>query len=512
MSISGYRSQRPDRRVPKMLAALAIACACATTASAQTVSPPAPSVAARPAFALEELRKLLDEQRALIDRQAARLEQQDEELAALRKRIDDVSTLALGASNAVAELKQQPAAPTEKAAIEQRLEAIEKTVQRAPEILAGAVSAGEFPGSIRLPGTDAALKLGGQARMTLVHTLAPLGVDDRFITSAIPVEGTQTAGEDKRTVYSPVASRANLDLRSPSRIGDMRMFIEGDFAGSGNTVRLRHAFIQARHWMVGQTWSTFSDPEAEPIGIDFEGLNAISLFRQPQVRFTQPIRSNLNLALAIENPAPDLAGAQGVNLTPDFIGRMRWEPKGGGPGPHLLGRTAHVQAAVLVRTLRGELTDRPEKTLTTGGFGVNVSGVLVPRWNVDDRVKFAVNTGWGVGRYITDLGTLGEQDAVYDPTADALRALPVYSTYIGYERLWKPTFTSAVTYGLVRVENLDIQPGNSLHDTQRGTINLTWTPVSQLDIVIEFLTGRRVDKNGAQGTSSQIQAGWTFRF
>jgi hypothetical protein len=30
--------------------------------------------------------------------------------------------------------------------------------------------------------------------------------------------------------------------------------------------------------------------------------------------------------------------------------------------------------------------------------------------------------------------------------------------------------------------------------------------------VIEFLTGRRVNKDGAQGTSSQIQAGWTFRF
>jgi hypothetical protein len=70
----------------------------------------------------------------------------------------------------------------------------------------------------------------------------------------------------------------------------------------------------------------------------------------------------------------------------------------------------------------------------------------------------------------------------------------------------------AITYGLVRVENLDIQPGEALHETQRGTINLTWTPISRLDLVIEFLTGRRVNKDGAQGTSSQIQAGWTFRF
>jgi DcaP outer membrane protein len=462
--------------------------------------------------AVDDLRKVLDDQRALIDRQAARLEAQEAELAALRKRVDEVSTLALGASNAVAELKQQPTAPTTAAAIEQRLQAIEQSVQRAPEMLRGAVSAGEFPGSIRVPGTDAAFKVGGQARMSLVHTLAPLGVDDRFITSSIPVDQA-TAGDASRTTYTASPSRLNVDLRSPSRLGDVRTFLEWDFAGSGNAARLRHAFIQAKRWTVGQTWSTFSDPEAEPIGIDFEGLNAISLFRQPQIRFTQPFRANLSASFAIENPAPDLTDAQGVNATPDFVARLRWEPREGIiPGPHLLGHTAHVQVAILVRTLRGEVTDQPDTTLTTGGFGANISGVLVPRWDADDRFKFAVNTGWGIGRYITDLGTLGGQDAVYDPVDNSLRSLPVYSAYFGYERDWKPTFTSAFTYGLVRVSNLDIQPDDALRETQRTSLNLTWAPIPQLEMVVEFLTGRRVDKEGDKGASSQIQAGWTFRF
>jgi hypothetical protein len=30
--------------------------------------------------------------------------------------------------------------------------------------------------------------------------------------------------------------------------------------------------------------------------------------------------------------------------------------------------------------------------------------------------------------------------------------------------------------------------------------------------VLEFLAGRRVNKDGQEGVSSQIQAGWTFRF
>ncbi len=108
----------------------------------------------------------------------------------------------------------------------------------------------------------------------------------------------------------------------------MRTFIESDFGGTGRTMRLRHAFLQTDRFVVGQTWSTFSDPEAEPIGIDFEGLNAISLFRQPEFRWTPKLHSHYQLALALENPAPDLTGAEGISLTPDFIARLRWEPEG----------------------------------------------------------------------------------------------------------------------------------------------------------------------------------------
>ena len=305
----------------------------------------------------------------------------------------------------------------------------DQEAQRQPEMPKEVVSAGDFPGSIRIPGTDSAIKFGGQARMTLVHTLGPLGTEDRFVTSSIPVGSDQQAGEDARTVDSPSASRFGLDLRTPFERTTVRTFIEGDFAGSKNTFRLRHAFMQTNRWIIGQTWSTFSDPEAEPIGLDFEGLNAISLFRQAQIRYTHPLREQLQLALALENPAPDLTGATAVNLTPDFIARLRWQPGSAMSGPLRLSATQHVQAAIIGRQLRGEATDQPQLTLSTGGFGVNVSGELVPGWDRDDRIKFATNNGWGIGKYITDLGTLGGQDAIYDPAAGTLRALPVSSAY-----------------------------------------------------------------------------------
>ena len=458
--------------------------------------------------AIAELRQLLADQRAALDRQARLIEDQGRTLVALQQQIDGAARRAeepraseppsTTAAAVVGAPQPAPQPPSSRTAAEP-----------APDLPALAVTAGDFPGSIRIPGTESSFKLGGQARLVAVHTLDALGTDDRFVTSSIPV-GVGRAGEEARTVYSPTASRLSTELRMPSQRGPMRLFIESDFAGAGKTTRLRHAFLQTQRFVVGQTWSTFSDPEADPIGIDFEGLNAISRFRQPLFRWTPSAAgSRYQWALAVENPAPDLTGAQGVNYTPDFVARLRFEP---GRKRGLLLYTGHLQASLLARQLRGEVSDQSDATLVTGGIGGTVSGVLVPRWDADDRIKFAVNGGSGIGRYISDLSSLGGQDAVYDPVQGRLRALPVASGYFGYEHAWSRAFTTAVTYGMVNIDNLDIQPGDAFHQTQRTSINLMWNPVPFVDIVVEFLAGTRVNKNGQRASSSQIQSGWTLKF
>ena len=290
----------------------------------------------------------------------------------------------------------------------------------------------------------------------------------------------------------------------------MRLFIESDFAGAGRTMRLRHAFLQTDRFVVGQTWSTFSDPEADTLGIDFEGLNAISRFRQPLFRWTPSgTAARYQWAFAVENPAPSLTGAEGLNFSPDFIARLKYQP-GQKRGVALY--TDHIQASLLVRQLRGEVPGQSGDALIIGGIGGNISGVLVPRWDADDRIKFAVNAGSGIGRYIADLSSLGGQDAVYGPAQGSLRALPVASGYFGYEHAWSRVFTTAVTYGVVHVNNLDIQLEDAFHRTQRTSINLMWNPVPFMDIVVEYLAGTRVNKNGQRASSSQIQSGWTLKF
>jgi len=457
--------------------------------------------------AVEELSRLLLQQKEIIEAQA-------EELEALRQRLFEVEALALLSHNRLAELEQRPLEDTVAGAVEQRLAELEQQVQKIPETPADVVEAGEFPGSFRIPGTDAAMKVGGQVRLSVVKTLGPLGVDDRFITSSIPIEGSQEAGKGSRLAFNARPSRLNFDFRTPTGVGSVRAFLEADFAGGdSNSFRLRHAYGQWGSFLGGQTWSTFSDPEAEPDGIDFEGLNAISLFRQPQIRWTKSLPRNASLAIAAENPSPDVTGATGVNQSPDFIARVRFAPGEDRRALPFLRRDGHLQAAVIGRQIRAEPEGRPNETISTAGIGANVSGQVFTKWReARDNFTFAVNGGIGIGRYITDLGTLGGQDAVYDPETNSLEPLSVFASYVGFQHWWKEGLRSTWTYGFVNVRNLEIQTPDSLHRTHRVTSNLVWSPILRIDLVLEYLAGTRKNKDGESGFSNQLQVGGTFRF
>ncbi len=479
-------------------------------------SRPAPAAGQKADDSLEKLRKADGQIRALeerIARQQELLAKQEEAIRALDARIKDLESankLSLDRLAVVEAQKKQELSTS----LEERLKKLEAEVRKLPEA-EDVVSVGEFPGSFRIPGTDAALKVGGQVRVAAVFSLDAIGTDDRFVTSSIPVEGSEAAGKGARTTLSAAASRFNLDFRTPTGVGAMRAFLEVGFNGTSEPTfaNLRHAFGQWDHFILGQTWSTFADPEAEPFGIDNEGLNAISLFRQPQIRYTTPLWTAYTFAAAIENPAPDVTNASSVNQVPDLVLRLRWDPAKGKAQLPLLGQVGHVQTAVLLRQIRAESDLNPNQVVAKGGYGLGVSGRLrTGWWNDLDEVTFSVYLGKGIGRYITDLRTAGGQDAFFDVKTGEMTALGVSAAYVGYEHAWSKVLRSTITFGWVWVDVLDAQPNDALKETRRFSLNLAWTPIPRLDLVAEVLSGTRVNKDLQQGNATQIQLGSRFRF
>ncbi len=433
-------------------------------------------------------------QQSLLEEQGRQIEQLRREMAAIQAAVQHSPGAAAVVAVASSQPASGPAVPGQ---------GDEHGTTHFPELPPDLVTAGDFPGSFKLPGSDAALKIGGMVRVNWLSTYDPLQVDDRFQTSAIPMPGTSAGEGGGRVNIIAEPSRFNFDLRTPTGVGYMRAFIEGDFDGSKTTLRLRHAYGQWRRFIFGQTWSTFADPEAEPPGIDFEGLNAIVRFRQPQVRWSLPLSSRIRLALALEDPTPEITNATGINQVPDFVARVRWDPARGG----------HLQFATLGRQLRAQSTDTPSDIVSTGAYGVNFSGKLpLPYHEKRDQLLFQYNAGHGIGRYVSDLRSLGGSDAVFDETANTLRPLNVSAGFVGLEHWWARRFRSSASYGFVDVQNLDIQPDDALHLTRRSSINFMWSPIPRLDLVTEFLWGTRQNKNGDHGFAAQTQFGSTFRF
>jgi len=490
-------------------------------ASADPEPPPAPadepatppaSSEGDPSLEVKAQKAEIERQLALIEEQKKRIESQEGDIKALQQQLADMQQTLLSLKRRLDELEEGQAAPKSSTdvATQAKTAAAEAAEQPSnPEVPADVVSAGDFPGSIRIPGSDAAVKFGALIRTAFVFTLAPLGSDTSFLTYTIPV-GPPAPGEGARTAFTANTSRFNIDFRTPTGIGQIRAFIEGDFTGPSNTFYLRQAYAQYRGGLVGQTWSTFADPEAAPEDIDFEGVSSKNEIRQPQLRYTWRALTKLSYAVAAETPSVSITGGEGVNVVPDLIGRMIWRPKA----------EAHVQFGAVLRQIRGESNANPDITRSANAWGVSMSAAWpFRRWHLVDRVVFQVNGGVGIARYIKDLNAMGGEDATFDPVDSSLHALPVLGWYFAYEHMWrawettrKMNLRSSVILSWVYVDNPSFQPPDSYDHTKRYAGNLVFSPSPRIDIGLEYIWGMRTNLDGQSGTSDQLQFVGYFRF
>jgi len=507
--------------------ALLLPCAAVHAQTAKSPSKPAarrstPSTSAQLAEQkrrIDEQKRAIDEQedivlrqRALIDSLAASADSQAVVIARQSARLAGLDSQLVDMKKRLEALESQANFPAWEDKLEERIKRVEAATQKSPELPPDVVSAGDFPGSIRIPGSDAAIKFGARIRTAVVLTLDPLGTDDRFLTSSIPVGQPSSSGDARRTNISARASRLNIEFRTPGGREEVRAFFEGDFAGVGDQFRLRHAYAQYRGFIVGQTWSTFSDPWVEIEDLDFEGISSENVIRQPQLRYWWTKGKN-RLAVAVETPQVSVTGGTGVNLVPDLIVREFFETKEGG----------HVQVAGVARQIRAQsATGAVESTWGTGG---SVSGVFTVKVRgLTDRFMYQANAGRGIARYINDLnpndlGTTTGQDAVFDTASGELKSLPVLGWYVGYEHRWKEwrqlqtmNLRSTALLSRVNVDNFDFQPPDSYKRTDRFALNLVFSPSGRVDVGLEYIYGVRENFDGQSAHANQFQFVGLFRF
>jgi cell division protein FtsB len=504
------------------------------------------TLCSQPALAQMDLRETLLNLTKLMAQQQKELDEQREELASQRELIrqlqsqlaDDEGQLQAAPAETVA---QQPspksdvtAEPEEDqsaqekakdALVKQQAEGPESSeqmianLQRSMNDPSSTLYDKDFPGAWYLPGTTAAMKIGGYVNLSLVNSFDPLASNDRFIVGSIPVEGQTVPGAVSGTSVSADQTRMNLEYREQTKVGEIRAFVEGDFrgnSGEGQTenFRLRHAFGQFRAFLAGKTWSTFMDVNALPEEVDVEGMNGEILLRHSQVRWSPQFGEKMNLKIALEDSQSSVINGISEKSRSDLVASLVRMPLG--PLGRWNYRVGFILRDLKATTESNGIPNIEPSTDRTTGWGITTGGKQPVSWWGDrgDFFVWQMSYGKGIGRYINDLSTIGGGDAVFD-SEDRLRALPVFAGFLSYQHIWPKQFKflqswpgvlrSNFSFGVVDINNFEFQDGSDYKRTVRASANLIYNPTKNVQLGIEFLWGKRENKDGSKGTATQTQ-------
>jgi hypothetical protein len=500
-------------------ALLLISAICVNAAQSKETAPSPEADASPPAqtMDLSEVIAQLQQQQKDLSEQKELLRAQSLEIAGLKQELDILRAPAPGAAVPIIDSAESPtqALTTEQLAVasdtpqaktlEQKDAEVGESVAKAQADDPTRALLEDFIGGWRLPGTNAALRIGGYVKASVVNSFDGLEIKDRFIVGSIPV-GNDGDNIEAQSSITASQSRLNFDLREPTDIGVLRAFIEGDFAGDDDTFRLRHAFGQWGKILAGKTWSAFVDTAASPEEVDFEGLNGRVNVRQSQVRLMPNLGKEYEFQFSMEDPNPQIQNGQGVSRAPDFIASGRFQPH----------RRLHVKLGLLGRQIRAQLDSGAGSGIEKQyAWGTTVSGrFAMPMLEERDSLLFQINAGDGIGRYINDLSSVGNYDGIINTETGDLKLFKIIAGYVSYQHWWSGgnNMRSNFTFGVVEVDNPGFVAGDAYKRTLRFSANLMWTPTPRIDLGAEYLWGNRKNEDGGDGEATQIQLAARYRF
>ncbi|MEM6513537.1 MAG: DcaP family trimeric outer membrane transporter [Pseudomonadota bacterium] len=432
---------------------------------------------------LVELRKQLQQLQQQVREQALEIE-------ALKQALPQAETLQAGGDTKLP-------SSAETAAATQSTGAGRQEIGRVPDD--AFVRAGDFVGSLLLPGSSASVRIGGYIQADMGYDFDSLGFSDALNLRTLPLDGF--AGDDESIFRSHARnSRLNIDVRDSTRLGEFRTFVEFDFFGSGNTFTnnyspvLRHAAAGIGNLYFGQYWSQFTDLAAFPEGTS--SPLGQPLVRNPGIRWRTDLNEHWRVAIGIEDPAGDLSGESALlasDAVPNLTGYVQVEKPWG-----------RVRLAGL--GLRLESTSD-----SVYGGGVHLSGRLsIPLVNDQDNLAFSFQAGRGFAHYYATLSNAGLEGVVSND--GSIEATEVLAGYLAYQHWWSDTLRSTL-----KISGLDFTSpqGSGELDLDSGTsfgVNLFWSPFTNSTFGLEYVHADRKVVNGLSGSGSRLSGVARFDF
>ena len=327
-----------------------------------------------------------------------------------------------------------------------------------------------------------------------------------YVPSTIPVGGEGADGGDAYADQHAQFSRFWFSADHVTDGGDkVKAYIEADMFGGGSNalvgnetstntyaLSLRHAYVSWNEWLAGQTWSNFMDVGALPDTVDFVGVTDGTVFvRQAQLRYTRGPWS-----VSLENPQTTVTAYQGAgrfnsgeNVLPDLT--ARWMAKGD---------WGHFAVAGLLRQFKAL-----DETATGGA--VSVSGKF--NLGASDDIRYAVNAGSGIGRYLAfGMGS----DVVQDADGD-IDALDGYGAFAAWRHVFSPKVRGNLMYSMAHFDNDPLLTGYGVTErSQSIRANLIWSPLPKLDVGAELSWGQRSLEGEEEGDLRRLHTHVKYSF
>ncbi len=376
------------------------------------------------------------------------------------------------------------------------------------------------------------LMLFGAMQLDVMHDLQALGTPaqgfvNNFVTSLIPLDGSQAARSSNRTGFSVNQTQLDLGIRTATPAGAAQLFSQVNFEQQptgGPLPRLYLLYGELGGLRVGIDDSTFENSAAVPRTLDFQGPNALPAVQNLMARYTLPLGGDVLASLALELTGAELQlpvdatpESSALNQMPDVILRLAYLPSrselqlagmmrrftalgqrvaGTGAAPESFELSAmawagHASMNLLFSTLAGD------------------SPSWFSRWFGQDSLQAGVVYGTGLGAYIQDLGGLNLDGVV---TASALTPLRVFGAYGGLQIWWTDAASSNGTFGYVNVYGDAALAPSAYHRAVYVSGNLIVSPVTALDVGVEYLYGRFETRAAGRGHDTRLQLSTIWHF
>jgi hypothetical protein len=333
---------------------------------------------------------------------------------------------------------------------------------------------------------DSKFKFYGTIRADVTHDFKGSNADAGDWASFIqtqPIDGSLAARRHGDTYITARATTLGVDGELAN--GAVSFKVEADFNGTtaeggrpgqlgANSMgfRVRHAYLQAGGWLVGQTWSNFSDGPSVVEMVQWNPPLTAAAPRQPQIRYTLGLGKGSELAFAAENAESFTGGTpNNIDKTVDLTARWSYMGDWGHVAAAFASNQYHVQDASSQRSARGYLA------ALTGSFKLGAPGRLV----------YGLFSGDGGGRYMWGSLLEGAVD-----TGTTISKFKSNACHAAYTHQWTPTLRSNIGYSAVTFQSNANAVAN-FHNKRvtQAFINVFAGVAPNTELGVELVDGRR---------------------